>query len=281
MAVNRYLTLNNGIKIPQIGFGTFRMEDGNVVIGAVENALKYDYRHIDTAAVYDNEEGVGIAIKKNIIARDILFITTKLWNTYQGYDTTLKAFDESLKKLKLEYIDLYLIHWPCVKNVDWEQKNYDTWRAFERLYEDGKIKSIGVSNFKEKHLQPLLDKAKIVPLVNQLELNPSHQQKEVVEFCKKYNIICEAWGPLMQGKNLNNQVLVDIATKYHKNVAQILIRWSVQKGFVPLPKSITPERIKLNLDVFEFNLTDEDMNELDKLDGNVNYSGLDPDEVQF
>jgi diketogulonate reductase-like aldo/keto reductase len=276
------LTLNNGVKIPQVGFGTFKIPDGNVVIESVKTALQSGYQHIDTAAVYDNEDGVGQAIKESGFDRKNLFITTKLWNSDQGYDTTLKAFDESMKKLQLDYLDLYLIHWPSVAHEDWQERNYNTWRAFEKLYEEGRIKSIGVSNFLTEHLQPLLAKCNVVPAINQLELHPEHQQKDIVEFCKKHNIICEAWGPLMQGRDLSNEILVKIATKHQKNVGQILLRWSLQKGFVPLPKSTNNQRIKENLDVFNFALTKEDMTEIDSLDGKgTGFSGLDPNEVNF
>ncbi|MDR3290110.1 MAG: aldo/keto reductase [Rickettsiales bacterium] len=275
--------LNNGVEIPVVGFGTWQVPDGESVINSVKNALRVGYTHIDTAAIYDNEKGVGQAIKDIEIDRKNLFITTKLWNSDQGYDSTLKAFDLSMKKLGLDYLDLYLIHWPCVKNKDWEQKNYDTWRAFEKLYKEKQIRSIGVSNFLVNHLEKLISKAKIIPAVNQLELHPEHQQKETVDFCKKNKILCEAWSPLMSGRDLNNKVLVDLAAKYNKNVGQILIKWSLQKGFLPLPKSVTPERIEGNIKVFDFELSIEDVKTIDKLEnGNKEgYSGMDPNFVKF
>ncbi|MDR2526537.1 MAG: aldo/keto reductase [Rickettsiales bacterium] len=280
----KYITLNNGVKIPQIGFGTWRVPDGKTVIDSVGIALQSGYRHIDTASHYGNETGVGVAIKESGISRDELFITTKLWTSGRDYDVVLREFDDSIEKLGLEYIDLYLIHWPCIVYEDLKELNFNAniWKAFEKLYNDGKAKSIGISNFLVKHLQPLLDNANIIPSVNQLELHPEHQQREIVEFCKKHNIHCEAWSPLMNGKDLDNTILLQVAKKYNKNVGQILLRWSIQKGFIPLSKSTTPDRIKTNLDIFDFNITDEDMNMIDTLDGTGNgYSRYSPDIIQI
>lgn len=185
-----------------------------------------------------------------------------------------------MAKLGLDYLDLYLIHWPCTKNKNYQELNYQTWRAFEKLYAEGRIKSIGVSNFLIHHLQPLMDKAKVMPMVNQLELNPQHQQPKIVEFCKKNKIVCEAWGPLMQGRDLDNKVLVDIAKTHGKTAGQVLIRWSLQKGFVPLPKSTNAARISSNYKVFDFELSVADMGKLDSLEGK-GFSGLDPDKAQW
>ena len=192
--------LSNKVKIPCIGFGTWQTPDGDVAISSVEEALKAGYRHIDTAAVYGNEESVGIAIKNSKIAREDIFVTSKVWNTDQGYESTLKAFDESLKKLDLEYLDLYLIHWPVPKifKDNWEKLSIETWRAFEKLYKDGKVRAIGVSNFKAHHIQNLIDNCEIVPMVNQIQLHPGLNQGETVKYCKENNILIEAYSPLEQ-----------------------------------------------------------------------------------
>jgi diketogulonate reductase-like aldo/keto reductase len=199
--------------------------------------LKLGYRHIDTAAIYENEEAVGVGIKESKVPREEIFLTSKVWNDDQGYENTLKAFDLSLKKLGTNYLDLYLIHWP-------KTLNKDTWRAMEKLYKEGKIKAIGVSNFKVHHLEDLLETAEIVPMVNQVEYHPQFPQTETHEFCKEHNIQLEAWGPLMQGKIFNIELMKELSSKYGKTIAQIALKWDLQMGVVTIPKSVTPSRIK-------------------------------------
>jgi diketogulonate reductase-like aldo/keto reductase len=272
-------TLNNGINIPSIGFGTWQTPDGKTAVDSVKYAIKTGYRHIDTAAIYGNEKSVGQGIREAGINRDEMFITTKLWNTHHGYDTTLKAFDTSLTNLGLEYIDLYLIHWPSNK-AGGAKINADTWRAFEKLYKDGRIKSIGVSNFLEHHLRSLLDVAEVVPAINQIEFHPGQIQPATVSFCKSNGIQVEAWSPLGTGRMLDNPELMDIARKYGKSVAQLCIRWVLQNGVLPLPKSITPSRIKENTEIFDFEISDADIRTINTMTY-FGGSGLNPDTVTF
>lgn len=272
-------TLSNGVKIPCVGFGTWQTPDGDVAVSSVEYAIKTGYRHIDTAAVYGNEESVRRGIEKGGIKREELFITTKLWNSDRGYDATLKAFDTSMEKLGLEYLDLYLIHWPA-NSPDGMDVNASTWRAFEKLYKDGRIKAIGVSNFLIHHLQALMDKAAVLPMVDQIEFHPGQMQSETTDFCKSHNILVEGWSPLGTGRMLKNEQLMEIAKKYNKSVAQLCIRWCLQNDVLPLPKSVTPERIVENGKVFDFEITNDDMaaiNEMPYIGG----SGLNPDKVNF
>jgi diketogulonate reductase-like aldo/keto reductase len=259
--------LANGVKIPCIGFGTWQTPDGEVAISSVEEAIRAGYKHIDTAAVYGNEESVGTAIKNSKINREDIFVTSKVWNTDQGYNSTLKAFDESLRKLDLDYLDLYLIHWPVPKlfKDNWEKISVETWKAMEKLYKDGKVRAIGVSNFKPHHIQNLLDNCEIVPMVNQIELHPALGQEETVKFCKENNILIEAYSPLSTGKIFTIKELDDLAQKYNKTVAQICLRWSIQKGNLPLPKSVTPSRILENTKIFDFEINEEDMKFIDEL----------------
>lgn len=263
--------LNDGNRIPCIGFGTWQ-STGEEAYNAVLWALKAGYRHIDTAAVYGNEEMVGKAIKDSKIPREELYITTKLWNDVRGYEETKKAFNESLTKLGLDYVDLYLIHWP--NPVKYRQNhlemNIESYKAMEDLVKEGKIKSIGVSNFLIHHLKDLMASTSIVPAVNQIKLHPGLLQEEVVEFCRANDILLEAYSPLGTGKVLEAKELVDLANKYSKSVAQICIRYSLQKGFLPLPKSVNEGRIYTNADVFDFNLSDEDMKIIDNM---PNYVG--------
>ena len=279
--VFEFFTLNNGLKIPSIGFGTFETPNGKKAVDAVRTAIKVGYRLIDTASVYGNEESIGKAIKESGFDRSNFFITSKLWNTEQGYDTTLKAFNEGLKKLDTDYLDLYLIHWPVAGHRDdYLKRNLDTWRAFEKLYREGKIKAIGVSNFLVHHLDPLMQECDVKPMVNQLELNPQYQQEEIVDYCKQHEIVLEAWGPLMRGKAFNNELLKDVAKKYNKTIAQICIRWSLQKGFIPLPKSVHDDRIIENYQVYDFKISQDDMDYIDTLNGK-GFTGLHPDKVDF
>ena len=275
-------TLNNDYKIPGIGFGTFRSADGAETENSVIDAIKAGYRHIDCAAVYKNEKSVGLGIKKSGIAREELFITSKLWNSNKGYESTKTAFYKTLEDLQLDYLDLYLIHWPVAKDSreNWKEANLETWRAFEELYAEGKIKALGVSNFMPHHLEALMDKATIMPAVNQIEMHPSQLQTETVEFCNKHNIIVEAWAPFSNGAIFGNAKLLEVADKYQKSIAQLTLRWIMQKNIIPLPKSVTPKRIQDNLNVFDFVISEEDMKIIDSI-CDCTGSGLDPDNIDF
>ena len=277
------MKLSNGILIPAIGYGTWQTPDGDAVKIGIKSAVDYGYRHVDTAAAYENEEGVGKGILESGIAREELFVTSKVWNSERGYDTTLAAFEKSLKRLKFDYLDLYLIHWPASANrfENWEQINLDTWRAMTELYKAGKIKAIGVSNFKPHHLKALME-TEVKPMVNQIEFHPGmlELQQETLDYCKENDIVVEGWSPLGTGRMLNNPVLIEIAEKVNRSVAQVCIRWCIQHGVIPLPKSVTPTRIKQNLQVFDFELDEDDMGRIDALD-NFGYSGSDPDTVRF
>lgn len=247
--------LNNGKYIPSIGFGT-SLVTGEECIRTIENALKVGYRHIDTASVYENEAEIGIAIKQSKIDRSELFITSKVWKDSMGYENTLKSFENSLKKLDLEYIDLFLIHWPNNKD---EQLTLDTWKALEKLYKDGKVKAIGVSNFLKHHLEKLLEKCEIIPMVDQIEFHPGLMRPETLQLCKEKNIVVEAWAPLGKGKMLNNETLLQMAEKYNVSIAKLCLKWCLQNDVIPLPKSQNEERMKQNLDLFQFNISAEDM----------------------
>ncbi|MDU1075538.1 aldo/keto reductase [Clostridium sp.] len=275
-------TLSNGVNIPCVGFGTWQTPNGETAINSVLEAMKCGYRHIDTAACYGNEESVGKAIKLSRINREELFVTSKLWNTDQGYESTLKAFDKTIKDLGLDYLDLYLIHWPVVKGhkEDWKKAICETWKAFEKLYSDGKIRAIGVSNFKPHHLKVIFENCNIKPMVNQIELHPSHNQDETVKFCRNNNILVEAWGPLSTGRIFKVKEMQDIANKYNKSIAQITLRWHIQNEILPLPKSVTPSRIKENSMIFDFELLKEDMELIQNLKG-CEGSGVNPDNINF
>ncbi len=254
--------LNNGVEMPQLGFGVFQVPDDETT-AAVRAALDAGYRSIDTAAIYGNEAGVGKALAESGIARDDLFITTKLWNSEQGYDATLRAFDASMAKLGLERLDLYLIHWPTPER----DLFLDTWRAFEKLYADGRVRAIGVSNFHPAHLERVFEAGSVVPAVNQVELHPYLQQTEVREFDAKHDIATEAWSPLAKGGDvLGEQAVAALAAKYGRTPAQIVLRWHLQLGNIVIPKSVTPSRIKENLDVFGFTLSGEEIDSLSVLD---------------
>ncbi|QGH36525.1 aldo/keto reductase [Gracilibacillus salitolerans] len=248
-------TLHNGVKMPWFGLGVFLVEEGEEVYNSVKWALEHGYKSIDTAAVYGNEEGVGKAIKDSGIPREELFITSKLWNGDQGYEETIQALETSLDKLGLEYLDLYLIHWP----VPEQNKYKESWKAMEKLYNDGKIRAIGVSNFKEHHIEDLMNNAQVTPMVNQVEYHPHLQQRNLHEFCKKHNIQLEAWSPLKQGKLLADPTLTDIAKRHGKSTAQVILRWDLQQEVVTIPKSVKQHRIHDNADVFDFALTEEEM----------------------
>ncbi|MGW5048238.1 aldo/keto reductase [Streptomyces griseoluteus] len=249
------IILNNGVEMPQLGFGVWQIPDDEAE-RAVTTALETGYRSIDTAAIYGNEEGTGKAIAASGVPREDLFVTTKLWNSDQGYDSTLRAFDTSLEKLGLDYLDLYLIHWPLPA-----RDNYlDTYKAFEKLYSDGRIRAIGVSNFLPEHLERLIAETSVVPAVNQIELHPQLQQRAAREFDAEHGIATEAWSPLGQGKGLLEvPAIVAIARKHGRTPAQVVLRWHIQLGNIVIPKSVTPSRIKENIEVFDFSLDDEDL----------------------
>ena len=274
--------LNNGVKIPIIGFGTWQTPDGQVAEESVLAALNSGYRHIDTAAAYGNEESVGAAINKSGINRHELFVTTKRWNSDHGYQNTKKAIDTSLEKLGLDYLDLYLIHWPnpATMRDNWAELNAESWQAMEEAVQAGKIRAIGVSNFRKHHLDELLKTAEIKPAVNQNYLNPSDMQEDLVKYNDSLGIVNEAYSPLGTGGLLSNEVVNEIAEKYGKSPAQILIRWSLDHNFLPLPKSVHPDYIKANADVFDFDIEPEDMKKLDGLHGAAKMAN-DPDEVDF
>jgi diketogulonate reductase-like aldo/keto reductase len=268
------LDLNDGNKAPQLGFGVFQIPDGETA-DAVDAALAAGYRSLDTAAIYKNEAGVRQGIERSGVARGDIFLTTKLWNAEQGFDSTLKAFDASLKKLGTDYVDMYLIHWPTPKR----DLYVDTWKAFIRLREEGRIRSIGVSNFQPAHLERVVKETGIVPVVNQIELHPDFAQRDVVAANAKLKIITESWSPLGQGGDLlKNDALVAIGKKHGKTPAQVVIRWHVQLGHMVIPKSVTPERIKSNIAVFDFELSADEMKAIDGLDAG-NRMGPHPDEL--
>ncbi|RAK19394.1 diketogulonate reductase-like aldo/keto reductase [Anoxybacillus vitaminiphilus] len=273
-SIQDYAILHNGVKMPWLGLGVYKVKNGDEVINAVKTALEAGYRHVDTAAFYDNEEGVGQAIKESGVPREQIFITTKVWNSDQGYETTLKAFETSLKKIGLDYIDLYLVHWPV------KGKYKETYKALEKLYKDGLVRAIGVSNFHIHHLEDLMAECEIKPMVNQVEYHPRLTQKELHAFCKQHHIQLEAWAPLMRGGLSDEPTLLEIGKKYGKSPAQIILRWDLQHEVVTIPKSVTPHRIKENADIFDFELTAEEMEKIDALNMNKRI-GPDPDNFDF
>ncbi|MEU1942659.1 MULTISPECIES: aldo/keto reductase [unclassified Streptomyces] len=266
-----HLTLHTGLEIPQLGFGVFQVADEQTT-GAVRSAIEAGYRSIDTAAIYGNEAGVGRALATSGVPREELFLTTKLWNADQGYDSTLAAFDASAAKLGTDYVDLYLIHWPTPAR----DLYLDTWRALEKLLADGRTRAIGVSNFQPAHLRRLLDHSGVVPVVNQVELHPYLQQGELRDFHAQHKIATEAWSPLAQGALLQDPALAAIARRHGRTPAQVVLRWHLQLGNVVIPKSVTPARIRENIDVFDFTLTPEDIEAINALDRGER-TGPDPD----
>ena len=265
--------LHNGVRMPRLGLGVFKVKEGEEVEQAVRTAIEVGYRSIDTAKAYNNEEGVGRAIKDSGVPRDELFVTTKVWNSDQGYDSTLRAFEASRERLGLDVIDLYLVHWPV------KGKYVETYRALEKLYRDGAVRAIGVSNFQIHHLQDILDAFEIKPMVNQVEYHPLLSQVELRQFCEREGIQLEAWSPLMQG-NLDIPEIGQLAAKHGKTAAQVVLRWDLQHGVVTIPKSTNEKRIRENADVFDFELSAEDMALLDGLNRNRRF-GSDPDNFNF
>ena len=278
---DRYF-LNNGAKMPTMGFGTWQTPDGDVAKNSVIDAINAGYRLIDTAAAYGNEESVGKGIKESGINRYDLFVTTKLWNDKHGYRETIQAIDESLEKLGLDYLDLYLIHWPNPKAVrdHWAELNAESWRAMEDQYKAGKLRAIGVSNFRREHMDELLKTASVRPAVNQIYLNPSDMQEEVVSYNNELDILSEAYSPLGTGGLIGNKTVGEVAEHYGKTPAQVLLRWSLQHQFAPLPKSVHTDRIKENVDIFDFVIDEEDMKNLDGLHGAADLA-TDPDKTNF
>lgn len=274
--------LHNGVQIPCIGFGTWQTPNGDVAVASVKTALEVGYRHIDTAAGYGNEESVGIAVRESGIQREEIFITSKLQNSEHGYDNTIRAFEDTMKKLDMDYLDLYLIHWPNpIKfRTNWREANAGTWKAFEELYKAGRIRSIGISNFHPRHIDELIKTATILPMVNQIRLCPGDTQDEVVNYCKERNILLEAYSPLGTGRIFEVPEMQNLAAKYGKSIAQICVRWSLQMGFLPLPKSVNEERIKENAEVFDFELSGEDVKFIANLKGVCGFS-KDPDQTTF
>lgn len=273
-------SLSNGVAIPRLGFGTYKTPEGEVGVAAVKTALETGYRHIDTAAFYGNETSVGRAIRDAGIPRQEIFVTTKVWNTERGYEKAKASILASLDRLGLEYLDLCLIHWPATARQyeDWEGVNRDTWRAFTELHRLGKVRAVGVSNFKPHHLKALME-TEVKPMVDQIELHPGQVQADTLAYCRDNGILVEAWSPMGRGKLLDHPLITGIAARYGKTPAQLCIRWCLQKGALPLPKSVTPARIRENLRVFDFTISPEDMARLDAMPPTA--TSHDPDEIDF
>lgn len=270
-----WTTLNNDVKMPMLGLGVYKVEDGVVTVDTVKAALDAGYRLIDTAAIYQNEESVGQALRESGIPREDVFVTTKLWNEFHGFDEALQAFQDSLDRLGLEYVDLFLIHWPMPRFG----KFVETYKALEQLYEEGRVRAIGVSNFEIEHLEQIIQSCSIVPAVNQVEIHPYLSQKELIAFCKRYDIQIQAWSPLMKGREaLEDETIVKIANAHGKSPAQVILRWHLQNGVAVIPKSVTPSRIKENIQVFDFTLTKEEMAAIDALNRDER-TGSDPKEM--
>lgn len=276
MADQTHIALNDGACIPQVGLGVWQTPNDEAA-PAVKAALSCGYRHVDTAAVYENEEGVGEGIRQSGIDRSEIYLTTKLWNTEQGYDQTLKAFDASLKRLGTDYVDLYLIHWPSAHRGLF----VDTWKAFVKLKEEGRAKSIGVSNFYPEHIEKIIAETGVTPVINQIELHPDFQQREARAFHQKHGIATQSWSPLGQGKLLGHSAIADIAAKLGRTPAQVIIRWHIDNGLVVIPKSVTPSRISENFKVFDFKLSAEDLDTLNGLDDAGARIGPDPKTATF
>lgn len=268
------VNLYNGVKMPYLGLGVFQSEEGAETIQAIHWALEAGYRHIDTAAMYLNEESVGEAVRTGGIPREEIFVTTKVWNSDQGYQRTLDAFQQSLDKMKLDYLDLYLIHWPV------RDKYVETWEALEELYDRKLVRAVGVSNFLQHHLQELIDRRGRIPMVNQVEFHPRLVQQDLIDFCRQEHIQYEAWTPILKGGVNDIPVIAEIGKKYDKSPVQVTLRWDLQKGVVTIPKSVQRERIFSNADIFDFSLTDEEVRRIDALDRHER-TGADPDHFSF
>lgn len=266
--------LHNGVEMPYLGLGTYQSDNNQEVVDAVKYALDFGYRHIDTASVYGNEEGVGRGVLESSVKRENVFLVSKVWNSDQGFESTLQAFDKSLERLGTDYLDLYLIHWPV------GGKYKDTWRALEKLYAEKRVRAIGVSNFMQHHLEDLLRNAQILPMVDQMEFHPYVVQQDLIDLCVSKGIQYEGWSPFMQGKLFKLDICEQLAGKYGKSTAQIILRWNLQKGVVAIPKSTKKNRIASNADVFDFNLDEEDIAQLDNLDRDERI-GPDPDNFDF
>lgn len=266
-------SLNNGIEIPSIGIGTYKSGNDEETAAIVKFALHEGYRHIDAAAFYGNESGVGLGIKESGVKREEIFLVTKLWNDDHGYEKTIEAFNKSLKSLQVDYLDLYLIHWP-------NKFNAKTWEAFEFLYETGKVKAIGVCNFKIGHLEELKETAKIMPMINQVELHPFNIKEPLLNYCKENNIQIVAWSPISRGRIFESNVLRDLSQKYNKTIPQIVLRWHLQNEIIPIPKASKEERIKENFQVFDFEISKEDMKLIDSLNENESVT-TGPDNTTF
>ena len=270
------ITFHDGNSIPQVGLGVWQTPNDTAVT-AVKAALATGYRHIDTAAIYENEQGVGEGIETSGVDRSEIFLTTKLWNSEQGYDSTLKAFESSLKRLGTDYVDLYLIHWPAPKRDQY----VDTWKAFIQLQKEGRARSIGVSNFYPEHLQRLIDETGIAPVINQIELHPDFPQKDARAYHEKHRIITQSWSPLGQGTLLENPVVAKVAAKHGRTPAQVITRWHIDNGLVVIPKSVTPSRIEENFHVFDFKLDQEDITTFASLEKGGKRIGPDPKTATF
>jgi len=273
-SINDCTTLNNGVQMPWFGLGVYKTEPGQEVETSVRLAIENGYRSIDTAKLYNNEEGVGQAIRDAGVKREDIFVTTKVLNSDQGYESTLQAFEASRQRLGMDYVDLYLIHWPGTRLYK------ETWKALEKLYKDGHVRAIGVSNFQIRHLEDILQDCEFVPMVNQVEYHPRLTQANLLSYCKQNRIQMEAWSPLMRGKLLDDPTINQIATAHHKTAAQVILRWDLDHGVVTIPKSIHADRIKANADIFNFSLTADEMATIDSLNTNERV-GPDPDTLDF
>ncbi len=281
-AVSKTYTLANGVSIPSIGFGTWQVQEGPEAVDSVKAALEAGYRHIDTAQGYQNEEGVGKAVKQSGVKREDIFITSKLTNGIRGYENTKKSIEDSLRRLGTDYMDLFLVHWPVPVNFkdQWQHMNAESWRAMEDALKAGKIRALGISNFRKHHIDELLKTAEIKPVANQIRLCPGDKQEDTVNYSREQGMLLQAYSPLGTGKLFEVPELMDIARQTSRTIAQVALRWSLQRGYNPLPKSITPKRIKENLDVYGFELTKEQMDRINALEGVVGYSA-DPDHITW